>query len=250
MSSESDLTGSVLPIEAMIKRRGRASVEEFAGMPEHPDDTLERLQADGIWEQFGKALYEQEIKRAKANKNVKPTEIRRAAWTELQRTWPPPIDAVPVPTLLELRRFDQERAKVLQGRRAEKEEAKGTKPPRLTAEEKERFRNIDAEMASGQRRIDSLEEVHWVFQHIDDEDVTAMDAPSRGAWTNLFYARHNRVKFLDSTWPAASKELQKRQQTRKIGTVSENEQKCRDEIRAMIRQAVKHSREIEADDAI
>lgn len=70
-------------------------------------------------------------------------------------------------------------------------DSEGCKPPPFSHEERAHFREIDADMASGQVHLDLLLDVQWVYDHLDDDDVTAMDAPNRGAWPTIFMARHN-----------------------------------------------------------
>lgn len=226
-------------LEGLFRRHSRESLERFAGMAEHPGDTLRRLQDSGDWERFAGKWFSDELRVACANKGVKDPE--REAWEQLQRKLVPPAEAVACPTNAELRRMDQEKARVIEGRKASKAEERGTRPPKLSEEERRRFRELDAEVVGGRRRRDPLEDLQWVYDHIDDDEVTALDAPSRGAWSSLFFARHNRVKFFDSTWPSASKELMKRSAGVKVGTVSEGEEKTREEIRRMIREAVSHA---------
>lgn len=234
----------VLPAEALgdlaYERHSAAELEEYAGLAEHPDETLRRLEASGVWEREAQKFFNDELSRNRKNPALRK-RARREAWRAVQDIWKPPSDAVPMPTILEQQQRAKERAKAAEGRRAEKAEERGTRPPKLKPEEKEHFRRIDAEMASGRLRRDSLDDMQWVYEHLDDDEVTAMDAPSRGAWTRLFHARYNRVKFLDSTWPAAEKELTKRKSAVKVGTVSEGEQKVREELRGMIKDAVAHA---------
>lgn len=218
-------------------------LQEFAGLLEHPKATQARLEASGVWDREARGFYADELARNRKNPELRK-RAKYEAWRAVQDVWKPPAGSIPIPTLTEQNAAARERAKIGEVRRAAKKEARGCRPPKLRPEESRRFREIDEEVASGRRRRDPLDDIEWVYHHIDDDSVTAMDAPSRGAWSSLFFARGNRIEFFKSTWPAARKELARRSKSSRSRSISEPEQERRDEIREMIKAAVKHSEEI------
>ncbi len=117
-------------------------------------------------------------------------------------------------------------------------EPDGYLPPSFSDKERERFRQIDEDVAADRLHRDPLEDIRWVSEHIDDEEVTALDAPSRAAWSFLHYTRHNPERFYSATWPNAAKELAKRNTGQPVGQISERDKATNWEVRRMIEKAV------------
>lgn len=48
--------------------------------------------------------------------------------------------------------------------------------------------------------------MHWVYEHLDDEDIKMRDAPSKGAWSMLQEARKDKSTFFNRYWTVFSKD--------------------------------------------
>lgn len=53
---------------------------------------------------------------------------------------------------------------------------------------------------------DLVRDTLWAYEHLSNDKIRSKNAPSRGAWTMLSFARHNRNEFMKNHLPRAMKE--------------------------------------------
>lgn len=128
----------------------------------------------------------------------------------------------------------------------------GAKPPRLKKDERERFNAIDAEHLADPRKRRALsDDIEWALQQIDNDGpdgVKAIEAPSRAAWSMLFMARFNRMKFYEKFVPMLQKKQDAAGPTNQggLGVTDDDEGVEVERIRGELKKAVKASAKAKA----
>ena len=104
--------------------------------------------------------------------------LAKAGWDAVQEQWPPPAGAVPLDSVIEY-------VQTFQGSRG----ARKLELPPLSFAAAQRFTEIG--------ETESLtDETIWVYHNLENDAVSPLDCPSRGAWSLLAYAREDKRAFL------------------------------------------------------
>lgn len=205
---------------------------EDYGLQEHPDVTKARLRASGDWEQADRLIRSErtaQYHKTRRERGPGPFDeneavrASKAAWDLVHERFPPGPEAVPLASL----------AEYIKGKRRARDKTR-SRPP--SAQAIERFEEIEGSH-------DHAVEVIWVYNHLDDQQASALEAPSRGAWTMLAEARQNKSWFYQQMYRPVAQQLSKQQSSAEEGGYkpSKLETMAVAELEKMIKEAVKES---------
>ena len=79
--------------------------------------------------------------------------------------------------------------------------------------------------------VNHIDEVLWVYQHLDHEHIGPLEAPSRGAWSMLSHARTQKDRFYEKVYLPLIRDISRRQKaTPAVRKMSDTERRDIDEI--------------------
>jgi hypothetical protein len=166
---------------------------------EHPASTMRRLKASGDWPEAGRLLrrIKQQCRRrlVKSGEVVESylefvkavehqLEVSKKGWDAVHDRWPPPPGTRPQASLAAYLRSE---------RGPGRDRVDTTLPvlfrtPLLSREAWQRFEEIgDTETL--------LDEVIWVYDHLDDANVDPLECPNLAAWVLLGMSRNDPLRF-------------------------------------------------------
>jgi hypothetical protein len=207
---------------------------EDCSLREHPNETIRRLKALGVWPEANRLLrkVKQQYRRQAAKSEGAASLTHRlnatkAAWEAVLERWPPPIDAIPLESLAKYLRL---------ANLAENSEEIAKRA--LTPSAIQRFDQIGD-------TVNHIEEVIWVYHHLDDEQVDPSTAPSRGAWSMLCHARKDKNRFYEKVYLPLMRDISRRQTAvHRPYKVSDRELASIEDLKKMLRAAVAESQKI------
>ena len=136
---------------------------------EHPNETIGRLKELGAWPEADRLLrkVKQRFRRQAAKiegpmSMAQRLEMARAAWEAVLERWPPPPGTTPLESLASY---------LWSTRGARHSEAGGTAT--LSPEAERRFNQLG-------ETVNHIDEVIWVYQHLDHEHIGPLSAQPRG----------------------------------------------------------------------
>ena len=208
---------------------------EDCQLPEHPNETIRRLKELGVWPAADRLLrkVKQRFRRQVTNiegpmSMAQRLDMTRAAWEAVLECWPAPPDATPLESLASYLKSTRE---------ARHAGASGTAT--LSPEAERRFNQLG-------ETVNHIDEVLWVYQHLDDEQVGPLDAPSRGAWSMLCHARTQKDRFYEKVYLPLIRDISRRQKaTPAPRKVSDKELRDIEAIKDMLRAARAASEKME-----
>ena len=116
-----------------------------------------------------------------------------AAWAAVLEHWPPPSGTTPLKSLTSYLRSTR-------GTRR----ANTSWTPKLPPAVARRYDQIG-------EPVNLIDDVVWVYHHLDDEQVGSIDAPSRGAWSMLYHARADKDRFYEKVHLPLMRDISRRQ---------------------------------------